>query len=189
MGHSWHHMMPILYQKCRRRWVEEEMSVLVVSAVTLQIMGVHLHLCCSMWKSLQAPDFYGWWKDAAPAEWVTDGTTACVLLPPPLLLVSQSMKPPETAELPRLLSRFAKFINWKVAGQTANARCFTTRMTLLKDSLLGFLQIKTQFEPPIIILTLFKTSVLWVFLQRKKAVEETWSSAVSPPAVLTLAVP
>lgn len=95
----------------------------------------------------------------------------------------------DPAELPRLLSRFAKFINWKVAGQTANARCFTTRMTLLKDSLLGFLQIKTQFEPPIIILTLFKTSVLWVFLQQKKAAEETWSSAVSPPAVLTLAVP
>lgn len=45
----------------RRRWEREEMSLLVVCAVTqeLQIVGVHLQLCRSMWKSLQAPDFYG----------------------------------------------------------------------------------------------------------------------------------
>lgn len=56
---GWCHTMPGLVQK--RQWEREEMSLLVVSTVTqeLQIVGVHLQLCCSMWKSLQAPDFYG----------------------------------------------------------------------------------------------------------------------------------
>lgn len=146
-------------------------------------------------KVITGPHFYGWWNDAAPAEWVIDGTTACVLLPPPLvLLVSQYEATRDRAELPRLLFHFAKFIKWKVAGQTTNTWSFTTRMTLLKALLVGFLQMKTLFEPPIIILTLFKkkvgankTNVLRVFLQTPA--EETWSSAtVSPPTVLTLAV-
>lgn len=56
---GWCHTMPGWVQK--RQWEREEMSLLVVSTVTqeLQIVGVHLQLCCSMWKSLQAPDFYG----------------------------------------------------------------------------------------------------------------------------------
>ncbi len=36
--------------------------------------GAHLQLCCSMWKSLQAPDFYGSCGKMQSQRWVIDGT-------------------------------------------------------------------------------------------------------------------
>lgn len=81
-----------------------------------------------------------WWKDAEPAVWVTDGTTACVLLQrlKKILTAFPSscslgcMKHKATrdgAELPRSYCYFGEFVKWKVVEWTANTWSFTSRIT------------------------------------------------------------
>lgn len=117
------HEWAIADRHCQKRqWEREEMSLLVLSAVTqeLQTVGVHLQLCCSMWKSLQAPHFYGSCgkmqsrRCESPIGWLHlccySSKISSLLFPPLVLLATYSIKPPGTEELPRSQSNRAKFI-------------------------------------------------------------------------------
>lgn len=160
--------MPILNSS--RHWGREELSVLVVSYVTqkLQIVEVHLLLCCSMWNSLQAPEFYGSCGKTQSQQYESS-VDACVLLqqekiltpfPSPCSFGHKCYKTTrDKAGLPRSEFNLAKFISWKVVEQTRNIIIHQDRFVykaLLNVFLLGFPNIKTHFEPPISISLIFR---------------------------------
>lgn len=120
----------------RRRWVKEDLSLLVVLCCDSgnRIVGAYLDLCSSMWKSLTGPRLL-WllWKDPEPSR--GESWLERPLPSPPLLLFSwPHAAARDAAQLPRSSSHFARSIEWKVVEKTAAVSwSFSGRSQLVKD--------------------------------------------------------
>lgn len=147
MGHSWHHVTPILYQQAQETvggGRDESAGGFCCDSGAADNGSAFTSLLLNV-KVITGPWFL-WLVERCSASWVSHwwNDCMCAASPSSYSRLTESEATRDRAELPRLLSHFAKFINWKVAGQTANTWCFTTRMTLLKASLLEFLQMNPQ---------------------------------------------
>lgn len=141
--------------------IEEGLSLLVVCAVTqeLHTVGVHLHLCCSMWKSLQAPNFYGsCGKMQRQQGWVM--LERPLPSPPLVLLAARSRWRRSTA--PTLLASLCQVLqlesSWADRGYMVLQQ--PSRLKTPTEGSLPLVYLKgKQFEPPLTILLISRNNL------------------------------